>query len=476
MEQGNSRLFLLIIYFALAVYLLPMFLQGNSGNELSRWATTVSLVENTSFELSPLEKLIGQNADVVKVGERSYSKNPPGVAVLSAPFYALTRIFIGEPNTKNLKISWFILRFCIGTLPLLFLAIWLVQKDTDTFSLATLLFATPLFVYSLLYFSHVLVAVLVYFIFRLLFDVERVGLRDCFRAGFLSGFTVICEFPALIPILIFLLGLFFTEHHNRSRRVFFFLVGLLPLPGLLFLYNYAIFGHAIPAFYLAEFSFYFPTPYNIFITLFSPSRGLFFYSPILIFSIFAFFTTREAGTLRKRVKISAIVLTLLIMCGFNAAKTDWMFAGKHVIFILPLMLDSFFDGETEEYPSLWRGYLFTVSLLLCTIPALTFPFASPELAFPHNTFWQPAIFESLWFVPNLAMVFGAAADNAWTIVPAIALLLFVIYFVWRWAKYPLAFAIGILSAFLAVGIYMFVPTFDSQNTQQKRETIIKIYR
>lgn len=452
-----------------------MFLQGNPGNELSRWATAVSLVENTSFDVSPHEELIGQNADITKVGESSYSKNPPGIAVLSAPFYALTRIFIGEPNAENLKISWFVLRFCISTLPLLFFGIWLYQKNIDTFSLATLLFATPLFVYSLLYFSHILVAVLVYFVFRLLFDTERVGLRDCFRAGFLSGFAAICELPALIPVLIFLIGIFFTENRNRSRRVFFFLVGFLPFPAFLLFYNYVIFGTVIPAFYLSEFSFYFPTPYNIFITLLSPSRGLFFYSPILIFSIFAFFTTRESGTLRKRVKISAIVLTLLIMCGFNATKTDWIFAGKHMVFILPLMLDSFFDGETEEYPSLWRGYLFTVSFLLCMIPALTFPFVSPELSFPHNTFWQPALFESLWFVPTIATVFGAA-NNVWTIIPAIVLFLLVIYFVWRWAKYPLIFAVGILSAFLAVGIYMFVPTFDNQDAQQKREAIIKIYR
>ena len=65
------------------------------------------------------------------------------------------------------------MRFCLGTLPLLFLAIWLYQKDIDEFSLATLLFATPLFLYSLLFFSHVLVAVLIYFIFRLLFDVRN---------------------------------------------------------------------------------------------------------------------------------------------------------------------------------------------------------------------------------------------------------------------------------------------------------------
>ena len=163
------------------------------------------------------------------------------------------------------------------------------------------------------------------------------------------------------------------------------------------------------------------------------------------------------------------------MCGFSATRTDWIFGGKYLIFILPLMLDSFFDSETEEYPSLWRGFLFTVSFLLCTIPALTYTFASPEFSFPHNTFWQPLLFDNLWFVPTLANVFGLP-NNVWTILPAILLLLLVIYVVWRDAKYPMSFAVGILSAFLAVGIYMFVPSLDNPTAQKQRENVVKTYR
>ena len=191
-----------------------MFPHGGSANELTRWATAVSLVERFSFEISETEDLIGKNVDTAKVGEFTYSNKAPGTAILAAPFYALTKIFIGEPNASNIRISWFVMRFAVETLPLFLLAFWLYRREADSFSLAALLFATPLFVYSLLFFSHVLVAVLIYFAFRLLYDKEFTTKRNCLLAGFLSGLAVISEFPAVFAVLIFGVGFVF---HRQTR-------------------------------------------------------------------------------------------------------------------------------------------------------------------------------------------------------------------------------------------------------------------
>lgn len=464
-----------MIYLALAIYLLPVFPNGGAANETVNLATTVSLVEYTSFDISRMDDLLGEDRDAVPVGEGVYSKRPPGFSLLAAPLYALSRVFTGRPNRENLGISWFVLRFCLSTLPLLFLAVWLFQKDADAYSLAALLFATPLFGYSLLLFSHVLVAVLVYFTFRLLFDVKNAGLRSCLQGGLFAGFAAFCEFPALIPAVIFALGLLFTESRHRSRRLFFYLVGFVPFPALLLIYNYLIFGTPLPVFYPAEYGFALPTPYNLYLTLFSPSRGLFFFSPILLFSIFAFFTARETGTLRKRVKITAILFSLVLMSGYAAVRTDWMLGAAPLLFVVPLMLDSFFDGEIEEYPSLWRGFMFAVSFLLCLLPVLTFPFAPPAYFFPHNTFWQPLLFGEQWFAPTLAESF-VQTPGGWVIWPAAGLAAVAVYLVWRRAKYPLTCAIGILSAVLAVGIYLFVPTFDGPAAQTGREKVLRQYR
>jgi hypothetical protein len=162
----DNGAWLIAIYLFLSVYLLPMFPHGGSANELTRWATAASLVEKGSFDISWTEPLIGPNVDTAQVGDKVYSNKAPGTAVLAAPVYGLTRVFIGPPNASNIRVSWFAMRFVLSTLPLLLLGVWFYSRESDELSLATLLFATPLFLYSLLFFSHVFVAVVVYLRFE----------------------------------------------------------------------------------------------------------------------------------------------------------------------------------------------------------------------------------------------------------------------------------------------------------------------
>lgn len=479
MEQRNSCLFLLLIYFALAIYLLPTFSQTSS--ELTNWATAVSLVEKNSFDISRIKDVIGENAETVKIGEKSYSQNPPGIALSAAPFYAMARLFIREPNAENLRTSLFVMRFFVSTLPLFFLAVWLYQKNTDALSLAVLLFATPLFVFSFSLLPSVLTAVLVYLIFRLIYDARNISLQSNLWAGILAGFVLICDFSAAIPILIFGFGLFFTDSRDRYRRLFLFISGTLPFLILLLFYNYALFGSPFWFFYGAENlnqainNFSYPTFSNLYLLLFSPSQGLFFYTPLLFFSILVFFISRESGTLRSRIKIITVLFSILILACLTSIDSGWIFGAKYLTFTLPLLLDSFFDGEIEDFPSLWRGFLFAVSFLLCTIPALTISFASSEFSFPHNTFWRPLLFNEQIFSPTFLNFFNST-DTFWVICPAILLLLSAIFLVWRNSKYPTIFLGGIFSAFLAIGIYIFIPGIDSPQDRQNRQSVIEKIR
>jgi hypothetical protein len=487
--EKNKGLWILGIYFFLSVYLLPMFPHGGSANELTRWATAASLVEKGSFEISWTEELIGKNVDTARVGDKTYSNKPPGGAVLAAPVYALTRIFTGAPDASNIRISWFVMRFFLSTLPLLLLALWLYNRDTDEISLAALLFATPLFVYSLLFFSHVLVAVLIYFAFRLLYDTERIFLRNCALAGFFCGFAVICEFPAVVPVSIFAVGLIFADKRNENRwqNVFFFALGGLPFAAALLIYNYSVFGSPFALSYAYEtfpewaevagqgvFGIGFPTLSNIYLLLFSPSRGLFFFAPILFLPVVAFITSRDRKSWRHRVKVAAILVSILVLCGHGAAHGGWAFGARYLVFVLPLMLDSFFDGEIYEFSNVWQGFLFTVSFLLCTIPALTFPFAPPEFKFPHKDFWGRFLFSENWFTPNLANVLGFSS-SVWTLLPVLFALVAVLIILRRYARRPPRFTIGIFAGLIIVGIYLALPNLDNDENAFRRATIAERY-
>ena len=479
----SARISILLIYLFVAVYLLPMFPHGGSANELTRWATAASLVENGSFEISWTEPLLGKNVDTAVVGEKTYSNKAPGTAVLAAPFYALSRIFVGPPNASNIRTSWFLMRLFIGTLPLLLLGLWLYRKGADEFSLATFLFATPLFLYSLLFFSHVFVAVLVYFAFRLLYDAGGGSLKKCFWAGVLSGVAVTSEFSSIFAILVFAAGLLFTAKRERYRRVSYFVLGGAPFALLLLLYNNALFGSPFSISYAHEsfpewagvasqgvFGIGFPTLSNGILLLLSPSRGLLFYSPILVLSIIVLFSSRERTSLRHRIKIWAAIVSFLIMCGHGAAHGGWAMGARYLILILPLLLDSFVRAEGSRFSSIAQGSLFASSVLLCTIPALTFPFPPPEFGYPHNNFWKPFLVNEHWFTPTLANSLGLPSGVA-GIVPVLLALLGVIGVVCWKARQPKSFALAALAGSAAVGIYVFLPNLDDKETQFRRATI-----
>jgi hypothetical protein len=484
--QNDSRKFLLFIYVALAIYLLPMFPHGGSANELTRWATAASLIEKGSFEISWTEDLIGKNVDTAIVDGKSYSNKAPGTAVIAAPIYGLTRLFIGPPNASNIRVSWFAMRFVIATLPLLLFAFWLYRREADEFALAALLFTTPLFLYSILFFSHVFVAALIYFAFRFLYDNRVILPRNCLYAGVLSGLAVVSEFPAIFAVVVFGAGLLFTEKRDRFNCLSSFALGGAPFAIFLLIYNYSIFGSPFSMSYAHEsfpewaevagqgvFGIGFPTLSNAFLLLFSPSRGLFFTAPILLLSVVCFFTSRERNTLRHRVKVAAIVFSILILCGHGAAHGGWAFGPRYLIFIIPLLLDSLIDGETYEFSNIWQGFLFTVSFLLCTLPALTFPFAPPEFRFPHNGFWAAFITGEQWFTPNLGNVFGL--NGIWSILPVLLLFLVVLLLVGRHMRRPQRFGIGMLAGIVVFCGYIFWPGLGNTELDFRQATIAERY-
>lgn len=465
---------------------MPMFAPNSSANELARWATTASLVENLSFEIGWARDLIGEKPAAAQIDEKFYADQPPGLAVLSVPFYALTRIFIGKPTPENLRISWFVMRFFLATLPLLLLALWLYERDSDETSLAVLLFATPLFPASLTFFPHVLTALLLYLTFRLLFDPPRIFLRNCFAAGFISGIALTCEYSAVFCIFVFGAGLFVADKKERWRYLFFFSLGILPFAALVLIYNYVVFGSPFGLFF--NFQTFpetaaiagqdklnpgFPTLSNIYLWLFSPSRGLFFYAPILLLSVIAFFTSREVKTLRHRVKVVAILVSILAMCGHSAIDGGWTFGARYLIFVLPLLLDSFFDGEIYDFSNLWQGFLFSISFVFCTLPVLTFPFAPPELKYPHHNFWWKLLLEENQFAPNLSSLLSFH-QGFLLLLPIIFLLLAAIFIVVRSARRPQKFLIGTICGFLIAGIYLFLPNLDQKpENKQIRQAIAK---
>lgn len=461
MNHGSSGLILLSLYLLLAVFLLPLFDGDGSDRDRINRAAAASLVERTTFDISRLENEDAKFIAVRRVEGKVYPKDPPGFAIVSAPIYALARVFLGPADADNLRSGWFVLRFALCSLPVLLLGFWLFSSEVDAFSLGTLLFATPLFPLSLLYTSQIFVAVLVYLAFRVIYDFDRVMPVRCFTAGLFLGFCLLCDLRALLPIAVFLVGLLFTGGGDLRDRFAAYLAGILPFAAALAFYSWWMFGSVWTVIPFENIRV--PQLYTFFEMWFSPARGLFFYAPVLLFSIYAVFTTKAGGTLRFGVKYSLIVLALVLSVFWRDAGAEFAVPASTLAFVLPMLLDPLFDGESDEYSSLWRGFFFTLALLFCSIPVLSYPFAPAALDYPHNSFWQPLIFERLAFTPNTVEWFGYSSP--WLMaVPAVAILL-ILFAVLRTSRYPARFAVGILTGLLLVGSYMFFIDLESEKAK-----------
>lgn len=475
--EENRRKALIVIYFCIAVYVLPMYPHGGSANELTRWATAASIVEHGSFDIAWTEELIGPNVDTARIGSNLYSNKAPGVALLGVPAYAAVRPFIGPPDASNIRISWFAMKVVSATLPLLILAVWLYRKGADELGLAALFFATPLFVYSLLLFSHALAAVLIYAAFRLLFDGERTSQKNYFLAGAFCGLAVVSELPAAIAVVVFAVGVIFKR--DRAGIAWFAAAGL-PFLVVLLAYNAALFGSALSFSYAHEsfpewaevagkgiFGIGFPTLSNAYLLLLSPSRGLLFFAPILALGLASLVTSPERRSPRHLVRVAAIVASIIVLCGHGAAHGGWAFGPRYIVFVIPLLLDPMLRNEPDRMPAFLKFTLLGASVVLSIVGVLTFPFAPPEFSFPHNAFWGSLLTDERWFVPTIANVIGIAPHFS-NVVPVLFGMLVVLFLVVRNVRDMAGAAAGVM-----LGVVMIVSPMASMSPdlELRRATI-----
>jgi tetratricopeptide (TPR) repeat protein len=146
------------------------------------------------------------------------------------------------------------------------------------------------------------------------------------------------------------------------------------------------------------------------------------------------------------------------------------------VFIIPLILDSFFEGEFSDRPQqVLKGGLLGLSVLFCVTPVLTYPFAPPEFTFPHNDLWFAFLWRESWFAPNLANVIGAPSAflGVLPVVQAVAAALALVAF--KMPK-PRNFAAGIAVGAALFGVYILLPGLeDAEGLRFRRAAIAERY-
>ncbi|MBI4915920.1 MAG: hypothetical protein HY825_08730 [Acidobacteria bacterium] len=469
---------IVVLYAFCMIYLVPVYPHYPSANDVSRWVTVASLVERGTFETSWTEPLVGPLVDASRLGDDIYSNKAPGLALLALPGYLVVRPFLGAPDAANLRWSMYAMRLAAVTLPGVLLGLLVLRRTGgDAMAAATLLFATPVFVYGALLFSHVTVAACLYGAYALLFPRPSAA-STCRRdalAGALCGLATITDYQAG-PIAV-LLGAFLLRDTTRWRRLGSFVAGGLPFALALGAYDLVLFGSPFSLSAANEvwadttavrsqglFGIGAPRADSAWTLLLSPARGLFFYSPVLALGAFALAPRRGPEAARMWCRLSVVALVVLPMLGYPESHGGWCVGARYLLPIVPFLVEA--AQERLRRPGFVFGLLLVSSVVLSVLPVLTFPFPPPAIATVHASLTWPFLVAG-FATPNLGSWITPGVLSLLPIVAAVATALFLALA--GGGRRALAGAAG--GALLAAGVVL-APVHDTFTTQAFRALLL----
>jgi hypothetical protein len=420
------------LYGTVALAVLPVFPHFLSPNEVTRWAFAASVVERGTPEVSGVLPLLGSAfEDVSERDGRLFSNKAPGAALVALPGYLAARPFAGPPSAASLRLSLTLMRLVASTLPALLVALVLqaaalrfgATAARARFAAAALLFATPLFAYGLLLFSHALVAACLFGAWAAFFVPGAGGhtRRDAI-GGALLGLAVLSEYPAAAPAGVLALCAVLPA----PRRALAVAVGAAPTAAFLAAYDAFCFGspfalssafeRAAPFHDLASsglFGIGWPSADILFRLLLDPSKGLLVFVPLLLLWPFALPAARGRIGGGGALALVLVPLSLVLLyAGYPNWHGGFTVGPRYLVAALPFLVLplAFREGGALE------AALTGASVLACVGTTLAFPFVPPGFALPWVSFAGNFYGKGLG-APNLLHMVPAARAVAFLAPP-----------------------------------------------------------
>jgi hypothetical protein len=347
------------------------------------------------------------------VDGRLYSNKAPGVALASAPGYLITRPFAGPPSAGTLRIVVTAMRLFASSLPVVLMAIAFVavarhaavEERRISVVVWILLFATPIFAYGLILFSHALVAAALFGAWALLFVFHSTPGRDI-AAGALIGLAVASEYTAVFPAAVLLVALLTTRRGERIARV---IVAGLPFAIVLAAYHHAAFGSVLrtPYFYerLPEyrdvarsgfFGLHIPSVRTLSNLLLDPARGLLVFSPVLILAVPGFIAARKQLNVTAWWTLLLVpVSIILIYSGYPNWHGGWNVGPRYIVAAVPFMVLPLVFRKSTAVEMLLAG----LSVTAVFLTSIVFPFPPNDFVFPWASLAWPLLSDGL-VAPN----------------------------------------------------------------------------
>jgi hypothetical protein len=380
LKRYQTEVLIFLVLLLCYAYFLPRWADWNQN---SRIDLVLAIVDQGTLSIDAYYHNTG---DYAVFNGRYYSDKAPGTAFLGAPVYAAARPLLHSAPVQRLlsrlarsdafgatlredgsrlladkiyvAVVLYLVTVTVVAIPAALLGV-LIYRFLEIFALPSawraiiaLLYglATNAFPYSGAFFSHQVVAFLLFGAFYLSFLIGRGSLPIGWiaLAGFMLGFAVITEYPAaLIAGALFVYALLALPNRRWAAGL---ILGGLPPGVALMAYDWAIFGNVLPIGYEHSelysdihgqgfISLVGPTAPALWGITFSSYRGIFFVAPILLLGIPGFVAWWRRRSYRIEWGICAWAVASFLL--FNGSTIMWQggfsIGPRYLLPMLPFM-------------------------------------------------------------------------------------------------------------------------------------------
>lgn len=401
-RSTGEKLALLAIGVFVLIFLKPVI----SGDGVGYYAVLEGTVRDHTFNLSQQVRYNdvynGTAVFFYEPSQKFVSQYGPGMALLSAPFYAAS-LFLDDFSIFHIKDSFFLaergdilihsLAAIAAPLVLFLLALLfsleICKKEglkTGAIALVLTFFGTPIIRYATydLYYTHVaetgLLAVLIYCLFYK---------KPIIYSGALVGLLTMVRYTSvlyLIPIAGYLLW------KNQKREIVNLGVAFVPFLIAIMAYFWFSYGTPFTTGYTASGALagnFAVIPTGVVNVLFSTQSGLLLWSPLVLLSLFGLWQWKDD---RKWLLLGIFATMLWHTSAFFDGTTGYSFSNRYYAAMFPLFVIGLAIFLEKHAKLLWLAAVlsfYNFSLFLLSI-AGDFTGIFPSL---------PAIY-NYWFAEN----------------------------------------------------------------------------
>jgi hypothetical protein len=347
---------------------------------------TRALLDFHELSLNRAMRLYGPIGDLSVVDGKYYPSKAPLLSFAAVPVYWFLKTVGGVRTSVVPEIPLvYFSRLLLTVLPTLaslilirkflgaFVNEWISDLVTVTYALGTLAFS-----YSLLFMSHQTTASLLFAAFFCIWSSSRATRRAplLVLAGFLAGCAVAAEYTSALCATLLLVYAWLATEQRRKLSATLFVAGAFPALTLLALYHTVTFGGPFESGYrhLADSAYQpwhlggflgirTPSPSALVRSLFSPLRGLFALSPVLLLGILGLRPLWSARGETSGVKAIAVFTSLLVAgylyftASFSYESWGWTTGPRHLTGLVPFLLLPLALVTAKAADGSWRGLI-----------------------------------------------------------------------------------------------------------------------